>query len=499
MTIVSDAGHTSHKHDVLFWLAVGLAALCSLAFQGSRGLYESTEGRYAECVRQTLQNGSLLEPMLNGEHHWTKPPLTYVAIAGGLLVLGENTWGARAYLAVSFIFTVLTVYYLGLLLWGRKAAGLPALIYATSPFTVGAANSISTDTLLALWLALSMLFFWCAVRRNQRRYMVMMWVAVGLAVLTKGPMGFLSLLSIFPSYVMLRMRKEHVPGFFNIAGLGLFIVLGLGWYLWSVAKYPELFRYWVMHETIGRMIEGEFNRNAQFHKIFTLYVPVLLFGTGLWIIPPIIKLRRIPWPWGRWWRWLSWDHEIEWTFLLLSLILPFILLAACQSRLPLYILPLFVPLSLILGKGLGHLVETGTLGIRAVLVIACISASICGGAKGISAEIPSSRDMKQLAKSIAPIIERQREAKLILLQKDPLNGLQFYLKQVIPYVRLDELPTQDEIEEWTRDGALLLFRAKYLPYCEGYVNKGLLRLEFRNNFWVLAAGEIREIWGQTTN
>jgi len=483
-----DTGRTSYQRDALFWIAMGLTVLCAVAFQGSRGLYESTEGRYAECVRQTLEGGSLFEPMLNGEHHWTKPPLTYIAIAGGLLVLGENTWGTRAYLAVAFILTVIVVYYLGMLLWGREAAVFPALIYATSPFTIGAANAISTDTLLVLWLALSMFFFWCAVRRNQRRYMTLMWAALGLAVLTKGPMGFLSLFGIFPTYAILRVRKKRVPGFFDPVGLALFIVVGLGWYLWSVAKYPELFRYWVLHETIGRMVEGEFNRNAQFYKIFTLYVPILLFGTGLWTIPLIVKVRRIPWPWGRWWRWLSWDQGIEWTFLLLSIVLPFVFLAACQSRLPLYILPLFVPLSLVLGKGLSWLAETGMLGKRALVVMACISALIGVGGKGISAELASSRDMKQLSQSIAPILERHGEAKLILLMKEPLNGLQFYLKHIIPYIRLDELPTQEKVEAWRRDGALLLFRAKYLPFCEEYINKGLLRLEFQNDFWVLAAG-----------
>jgi 4-amino-4-deoxy-L-arabinose transferase len=29
------------------WLALLLAVLCAFAFQGSRGIYESTEGRYA--------------------------------------------------------------------------------------------------------------------------------------------------------------------------------------------------------------------------------------------------------------------------------------------------------------------------------------------------------------------------------------------------------------------------------------------------------------------
>ncbi|NLF56030.1 MAG: hypothetical protein GX580_00150, partial [Candidatus Hydrogenedens sp.] len=69
------------QRPVLFLLL--LAVVLGFAFQGSRGLYESTEGRYTECARQSMAAGSLLEPVLNGEHHWTKPPLTYIVIAAG--------------------------------------------------------------------------------------------------------------------------------------------------------------------------------------------------------------------------------------------------------------------------------------------------------------------------------------------------------------------------------------------------------------------------------
>ncbi|HQC03833.1 MAG TPA: hypothetical protein PLQ73_15910, partial [Planctomycetota bacterium] len=55
------------KRPLLFVMI--LSTLVGFAFQGSRGLYESTEGRYAECARQSMEQGTLDEPVLNGENH----------------------------------------------------------------------------------------------------------------------------------------------------------------------------------------------------------------------------------------------------------------------------------------------------------------------------------------------------------------------------------------------------------------------------------------------
>lgn len=49
------------------------ASAAAAAFHGARGLYETTEGRYAECAREMAQAGTWLEPVLNGHPHWTKP------------------------------------------------------------------------------------------------------------------------------------------------------------------------------------------------------------------------------------------------------------------------------------------------------------------------------------------------------------------------------------------------------------------------------------------
>ena len=78
------SGECQGRYD---WRSLGLVAVLAFvgttAFQGSRGLYETTEGRYAECARETLASGDWDDPILNGRPHWTKPPLTYMAIMAG--------------------------------------------------------------------------------------------------------------------------------------------------------------------------------------------------------------------------------------------------------------------------------------------------------------------------------------------------------------------------------------------------------------------------------
>ena len=125
------------------WIAAAvlLTLFTALAFQGSRGLYESTEGRYALCAWEMVASGNYLEPTLHGKPHWTKPPMGYWAVAAGLQTTGRNEWGARLSGAVAFCLTVLLTGWLGWRMSGPTAGFLAAVIYATSLFPVMVANT----------------------------------------------------------------------------------------------------------------------------------------------------------------------------------------------------------------------------------------------------------------------------------------------------------------------------------------------------------------------
>jgi len=135
----------------LYCLPLALAFAGAFSFQGSRGLYETSEGRYAECAREMMETGNYLEPRLGYRPHFAEPPLTYWAIAAGLGTLGKNEWGARLYGALGFVLAVLVVMGVGEALWDRLSGFLAGLVYASSPYPLIGAFSATTDTLLALW------------------------------------------------------------------------------------------------------------------------------------------------------------------------------------------------------------------------------------------------------------------------------------------------------------------------------------------------------------
>ncbi|MCL2103641.1 MAG: glycosyltransferase family 39 protein, partial [Kiritimatiellaeota bacterium] len=174
---------------------LALACVAALAFQGARGIYETSEGRYAECAREMVERGNWLEPVLNGNHHWTKPPLTYIAIGAPLSLLGNTAFAARLYLIPCYLASIAAVWWMGRRMWGgRGAADVCAMVYATSAVPMAASNVITTDCLLAASILLAQGAFWEAYRFPSKRWPgYALWLCMGVAFVTKGPPALLYL------------------------------------------------------------------------------------------------------------------------------------------------------------------------------------------------------------------------------------------------------------------------------------------------------------------
>jgi 4-amino-4-deoxy-L-arabinose transferase-like glycosyltransferase len=208
-------------------LVLALSAVSVVAFQGSRGLYDHTEGRYAEIAREMIASGDYLEPTLDHVPHWAKPPLTYWAIAAGVRVLGRNAWGARFYDVFAFVITVLAVTVCARALWDGTTGFVAGLVYLSSFLPAAGANLATTDTLLAMWEALGVLFYVLAYRSpdrgRSRTWVRLMWLAFGLGFFTKGPPALLPLLALVAFH--LHARRPFALG--DILGFLLFAASAL--------------------------------------------------------------------------------------------------------------------------------------------------------------------------------------------------------------------------------------------------------------------------------
>lgn len=359
-----------------------LALVLALGFLGSRGIWDPDEGRYTNVALNMLDSGDWLNPRRNHEvGHWTKPPLTYWAIAASVAIFGSNPWAARLPAALAYLLCVWFAWRIA----RRIAPGAEdsaAVIYATMLFTVGAGQMITTDYVLAACVGLAMWAFIearfpprdaaavvsiaslaiapdgighggverdvaapAAAEHDPRRWLALMWVGFALAFVAKGPAALLPLPAILAFDRLLPGRRHRA---LQLSGIAVFLLLAMPWYVAVMLGNPGLFEYFVGDEVINRVTTNDFNRHGQWYGWLQVYVPTLLLGTLPWTPALLRWTRTLPASLRRWRRDpASRVADAGWLLLTLWLGLSLLVFCLARSRLPLYLLPLFVPLAVV--------------------------------------------------------------------------------------------------------------------------------------------------------
>ncbi|HAI59080.1 MAG TPA: glycosyltransferase [Xanthomonadaceae bacterium] len=327
-------------HRRLAILVLLLAAVLVLAFQGSRPLWEPDEGRFTNVALQMLHTGDFISLYRHHDSfHFTKPPVTYWAIAASVSALGWNEWAVRLPNALAWLGVVALLLRIGPH-FAPKRPWLPALVYATLPFPLLAAHVVTTDTPLAFATTLAFACYVIARFESRPGFVVAMWAAFGLAFMSKGPPGLLGLLGILAFHLMHRGG----PRLFPPLGLLLFAIVGLTWYGVVIARHEGLLAYFLGHEVIARIATDTHNRHPEWWGGFYVYGTSLALGTLPWWPWALGAARRI----GLRWR----NAAPETRLLLLWIGIAMLVFMLAQSRLPLYILPLFAPIALLFGRAL---------------------------------------------------------------------------------------------------------------------------------------------------
>lgn len=421
-------------------ILVGLLLLLAFAFQGTRGIWEPDEGRYTDVALEMLDTGDYLVPHLDEEHeHYTKPPLTYWALAASVRIFGRNEWAARLPNAIAFILT-------GLAVWGLSkrllpdAPGAGPLVWATMLGPAAAANVITTDTLLTLWETLAMLFCVEAVSNRgvgQRRAVHLMWLGWGLAFLTKGPPGLLPLLGVSAALLLAR-QASTLRVLFRPAGLVTFALVGGSWYAWVAVKHPDLVRYFAAYEIYDRLFTGVHQRHPEWYGAFLVYGRALAVSLLPWSAFAALAIGRPGWH-LRATRWSALRVDRDRLLLLAWLALPLLVFLLARSRLPLYILPLHVPIALLIARSLVRRGVWFTTPVAVLLVAAALSIV---SLKAAAAYLPRpERDARHLAQELGGILGPGSLDELVFVDAKPAYGLKLYLHTEI------ELSTLAPVEQ----------------------------------------------------
>jgi 4-amino-4-deoxy-L-arabinose transferase-like glycosyltransferase len=214
----------------LFWLLLA-AAVIFFTHLGATALWDEDEPWYASTAREMYQRGDWVTPMFNGQLFPEKPPLMFWTMIAGFEVFGVNELGARFFSAVFATAAVLMVYCLGRLLFAPRVGLWAGLITASTIIFTVSARAATVDAALTCATTGALLCFVMLLRRGEgtgiqgsaAQFAIcnfLLWIALyaclGVAVLGKGPVGFLlPAASIGLFYMILNYRQHEKPSSFQ--------------------------------------------------------------------------------------------------------------------------------------------------------------------------------------------------------------------------------------------------------------------------------------------
>jgi 4-amino-4-deoxy-L-arabinose transferase-like glycosyltransferase len=324
------------------WRRTAILLLLSLALFlpgiSTLPVTDRDEARFAQATKQMLETGDFIDIRFQDQPRWKKPVGIYwlqsiaIGASGGVETATIAEYRLPSLIGAALA-AILTAWAFTPLIGGR-AAFLAGVLTAATALTAAEANIAKTDAALLATVVLAMGAY---IRRRAHpttALSLLLWFALGLGVLIKGP---IILLPVLGAMLWLAAGERSLaplkaPGW--RAGPILFAVMVLPWLiLIGVQSGGGFFAEAVGTDLLGKLTEGQEKHWGPpgyylgvVWAVFWPWAPLLLMS-----IPMAVRLRREP----------ALRLLLGWTVPM------WIVLEATPTKLPHYILPLFPALAAI--------------------------------------------------------------------------------------------------------------------------------------------------------
>lgn len=299
---IESSSHTLISYRANLLLVLALSAVVLLSLIGMGEVYNVGEGREGIVIEEILDSGNYILPLRNGEIVPSKPILFHWIGAAFAKLLGKATemdvFALRLPSALAGIGSVLLTFYITALFSNAASGTLASLLLLSTYGFIAISQEGRVDSLFNFLVTLSIAAWLTGFVRHREegiaripaRYYRYAAIACGLAVLTKGPLGFVHVGMVIcaisithggPRSVFSLLRPEWVWA----------LLIPTPWYLLATQAGGDNF--------VGRQFIYEnfrrFTGGAGISKrSWWFYFPHLIRHCGPWSIPfCLILLQQI--------------------------------------------------------------------------------------------------------------------------------------------------------------------------------------------------------------
>jgi 4-amino-4-deoxy-L-arabinose transferase-like glycosyltransferase len=329
------------QRKIYFLIVLAIGSLIFFFNLGGRDLWEPDETRYAVVARDMKDSGDWIIPHLNREIYAEKPPLFFWLVNLSVFFLGENSELAnRLPSALAGYIVILITCLFGERLFNPRTGFLSSLILATSLFFPQLSRWMMLDSIFTLFFFLALFFFYLGYEKEERRrrYYLLAGLFTGLAILTKGPVAYLTL----PIFLIFAAFQKAMKKFWCrdlLWGCLLSVGVVLIWWIPACWIGGRNYIHWILfQQAIGTYVEGGKHFHPEAFFFYLIRFPIEFLPWTVFLPTAfILGLRK-----GR-------DRRVNFLFLSIWFSFIFLFFTFSKGKKDNYLLPLYPAAAMIVG------------------------------------------------------------------------------------------------------------------------------------------------------
>lgn len=225
---------------------------------GAIDLTHPDEVFYIETAKEMLNAKDLLTPRIFEAPQFEKPIFAYWLFMLSLKILGFTPFAARLAPALCGLFAVFLIYGISWVMFkNKRLAFLSGWVLMSSVMHLALSRAVLTDMIFTLWVTCSLgAFYWAYSDPSaKKKGLILSGAASGLAVLTKGLLGFCFPMGTILIFLLWRKDLKFLKSWATLIGLALLLVIALPWHIY-------------MYQLYGREFIEEYFKNVHVRRLF---------------------------------------------------------------------------------------------------------------------------------------------------------------------------------------------------------------------------------------
>jgi 4-amino-4-deoxy-L-arabinose transferase-like glycosyltransferase len=191
---------------------------------------------YAAISVEMMHSDNWLEVYMRGGDYLDKPPLLFWISALSFKLFGVSNFTYRLFPVLFSLLGILATFKLSRLFYSPTISGYAAVIFATSQAIFLMNHDVRTDNLLTTFIVIAVWQMLVFIRHGKSYAAILGCGAIGLAMLAKGPIGFIAPVGVVGIHLLLTRQLKIVLSWQWLLGM---VVIALILLPLSIGLYQQ--------------------------------------------------------------------------------------------------------------------------------------------------------------------------------------------------------------------------------------------------------------------